>query len=71
VVLGHKETVRSPWSLDAGSASQDIRKFLARSHALSNSRTDFFQAIDDVANGFEWNGDVGPTDEDREQIVVG
>jgi hypothetical protein len=46
-------------SLDAGSESQDIRKFLARSHALSNSTADFFEAIDDAADGFDGNGDAG------------
>jgi len=43
-------------SLDAGSESQDIRKFLARNHALSNSRADFLEAIGDVADGFDGNG---------------
>jgi hypothetical protein len=45
---------RSDISLDAGSESQDIRKFLARRHALSNSRADFFEAIDDARMGMHF-----------------
>jgi hypothetical protein len=48
---------RSDIFLDAGSESQDIRKFLARGHTLSNSSADFFQALDAVADGFDGNGD--------------